>query len=103
MDANDLMTAIRQHLDAEERRADSIHTLDCELTLTAGFHGPCTCGIPAAVLRQVQANREILQKLWTGLEDYAVNLENVRGDDCGMREFRAELVRALACGLGINP
>jgi hypothetical protein len=51
---------------------------------------------PARVLRDVEAQRRIVRELWVGLEDYAVNIETIRGDDFGMRDFREGLLRLLA-------
>ncbi len=52
---------------------------------------------PARALREVEAKRQLLQELWTGMEDFAVNIEESRdGDDRGAREYRDQLLGILA-------
>ncbi|ROO82610.1 hypothetical protein EDD29_0091 [Actinocorallia herbida] len=56
-----------------------------------------TIAIPSGrLLADVQARRRVVDEVWTGLEDFAVNIEGSRGDDCGARELRGELLRILA-------
>lgn len=56
----DLVEFLRARLDDDERRAPNVHALDCELTMTAGFSGPCTCGVPDRIAAEVDAKRRIL-------------------------------------------
>jgi hypothetical protein len=59
---------------------------------------------PARVLREVAAKRQLLQEVWTGMEDFAVNIEESRdGDDCGAREYRDQLLGILALAYSDHP
>lgn len=57
------MAFLRDRLDETEARAHGIHDMDsgCELVMTTGTSGPCTCGVPAAILAEVTAKRCILK------------------------------------------
>lgn len=65
---DDLTPWLRAIWDDEFERALSIHDLDCELTMTAGFSGPCTCGVSDRLRAEVDAKRKLL--------DYFVDLAN---------------------------
>lgn len=59
---------------------------------------------PARVLREVEAKRQLLQEVWTGMEDFAVNIEESRdGNDCGAREYRDQLLGILALPYDDHP
>src|SRR5690606_26797420 len=60
--ATDLVAWLRQQLDADAERRLSVHDLDCELTASAGWHGPCTCGLPDHIEREVDAKRRIIDE-----------------------------------------
>ncbi|MFJ1539319.1 DUF6221 family protein [Micromonospora chalcea] len=57
---SDLVKWLRQQFNADEQAAPNVHALDCELTMTAGFSGPCTCGWADRLLAEVDADRAIL-------------------------------------------
>ncbi len=58
---------------------------------------------PARALREIEAKRKLLQEIWTGMADFAVNLETARGDDCGALEYRDELLMLLALTYADHP
>lgn len=57
---DDLIAWLRAQLDDDEQAEPDVHTLDCELTMTAGFNGPCTCGWTARRRRELKAKRAII-------------------------------------------
>jgi hypothetical protein len=70
---NDLISWLRQQLDATEFDASDVHSIDCAIRNSyPDARIDCDCGWPERVLRQVQAHRAILDR-------YADAL--ARGDD----------------------
>lgn len=58
---------------------------------------------PARVLREVEAKRKLIQAIYTGMADYAANITESKGDDCGALEYRDELLELLALPYADHP
>lgn len=56
----DLMAFLRARLDERAADATRIHRDDCDSAIAPDFPGPCDCGEPAWVLREVEAKRRQL-------------------------------------------
>lgn len=55
---DDLITWLKAQLEICVAEADEVHNRDCDSTSDCCYlPGPCDCGIPARVLREVQAKR----------------------------------------------
>lgn len=58
---------------------------------------------PKRVLDEVAAKRKLLQEIWAGLADFAANIAEIRGDDCGVLEYRAGLLKLFALPYADHP
>ncbi|MFE6893956.1 DUF6221 family protein [Streptomyces sp. NPDC057694] len=82
---HDLVRWLGAQLDADTRRASSLHALDCDIhaylqghlesvkAAMSMFHeapgAVCDCGVPARVLREVDAERRILARFRDALTE----------------------------------
>lgn len=59
---DDLAAWLTRVWDEQEKRSGGIHAEDCESIPREGYNGPfpCDCGVPALMLAQVAAEKQIL-------------------------------------------
>jgi hypothetical protein len=61
---NDLVVWLRRQIDEDERQSPDVHLLRCEKLLStwpSAADKICNCGLPARVLREVEAKRRIIE------------------------------------------
>jgi hypothetical protein len=58
----DLVQWLGAQLDQDEQSRDDLHARDCESIPVEGYNGPfpCDCGVPARVLREIDAKQKLL-------------------------------------------
>ena len=107
---NDLGQWLRTQLDLDDGLGDAdlaadtdlakVHHLNCELSQTAGFNGPCTCGWSARMRAEVAAKRRLLDQTLKALEwaDSTADSEFNSPED-----FAGEFVRTLALPYADRP
>ena len=68
---SDLVTWLRQELDADEQLAVDVHTAGCAAAqISYRISGACECGMPAWVVAEVAAKRAILDAYTEAAEFY---------------------------------
>jgi hypothetical protein len=86
-------------LDEEEARAGHVHLLSCgEVPVEGDVYGatPCDCGMPARVLREVEAKRKLIQRYEVAAALPESNIGVLRSEDRGYREACMDAIRDAA-------
>lgn len=98
---DDLITWLRAQLD-EDESGDQPHTFDCELSITAGYSGPCTCGWSDRLDREVDAKRRILDDAESAYRETEID-DHDPGSGTLAATYQLRIVPALALPYADRP